>query len=262
MKNIVVLLLPVLLTLNSLAEITRVEGIFQGKNLFVQNSLVDDKKGEFCIKSVTINGEEIPDEVRSSAFIISLDRMGLELGEKITIVFRHENNCAPLIINPEVLKPLSTYKIKKHEIIGDYLVVETTNESSKLTFYVEEYRWDRWLSIDEIQGEGGPGDNTYKIRIYPHNGTNMYRLKQIDHLNRVHYSDTMEYYLDVEKVKLKTPGRIKDEIVFSKETLYELYNSFGERVRFGGGSVINVFDLPKGFYFLSFGNNVVEIEKY
>ncbi|MDA3820782.1 MAG: hypothetical protein PF590_10010 [Candidatus Delongbacteria bacterium] len=262
MKNIVVLLLPVLLTLNSLAEITRVEGIFQGKNLFVQNSLVDDKKGEFCIKSVAINGEEIPDEVRSSAFVVSLDRMGLELGEKITIVFRHENNCAPLVINPEVLKPLSTYKIAHHELKDGYLVFETTNESSKLSFFVEEYRWDRWLSIDEIMGEGGPGNNTYKVKIFPHKGINMYRMKQIDHMNRVHFSDTMEYQLDIETVKLKTPGRVTNEIVFSKETLYELYNSFGERVRFGGGAVIDVSDLPNDFYFLSFGNNVVEIEKH
>ncbi len=262
MKNIVVLLLPLLFTLNSVAKITRVEGIFQGKNLFVQNSLVDDKKGEFCIKSVTINGEEIPDEVRSSAFVISLDRMGLEMGEEITIVFKHANDCAPLIINTEVLKPLSTYKIADHEMKDGSLIIKTTNESSKLTFYVEEYRWDRWLSIDEIMGKGGPGDNTYKIKIYPHNGLNMYRLKQIDHMNSVHYSDTIEYNLDIEKVKLKTPGRVTDEIVFSKETLYELYNSFGERVRFGGGAVINVSDLPKDFYFLSFGNNVVEIEKH
>ncbi len=261
MKKPVVLMLFIAFTINGFAEIMRIEGIFQGKNLFVQNSLVDDKKGEFCIKSVTIKGEEIPDEVRSSAFVISLDRMGLELGEEITLVFKHENNCAPLIINPEILKPLSTYDLKHHEIKNGKLIFETTKESSKIPFIIEEFRWDRWLSIDEIIGKGGPGDNTYKVKIYPHNGLNMYRIKQIDHLNRVYYSDTIESQMNIDPVILKTQGRVTGEIEFSGETLYEIYNSFGERVRFGGGAVIDISDLPADFYFLNYDNNVVEIEK-
>ncbi|MFO7790718.1 MAG: hypothetical protein R6V32_09120 [Bacteroidales bacterium] len=261
MRKIVVLLLILGFAANTFADVTRIKGVFQGKNLFVQNSLVDDKKGEFCIKSITVNGEKVPDEVRSSAFVVSLDRMGLELGQDITIVFKHEDDCAPLVINPEVLKPLSTFELKNHEMKDGKLIYETTGESSKLTFFVEEYRWDRWLTIDEIEGYGGPGDNTYKVKVYPHNGKNMYRLKQVDHMNRVHYSDTMKYQLDIDPVKLKTKSVVTDEIVFSKETLYELYNSFGERVRFGGGAVIDVSDLSKGIYFLSYGDNVVEIEK-
>ncbi|MFW5767659.1 MAG: hypothetical protein ACOCXO_04740 [Bacteroidota bacterium] len=261
MRSILITLVCLLIFSGVSAEKMIVEGIYQGKNIFVKNSLVDDKKGEFCISNVTVNGENIPDELRSSAFVISLTRMDIELGEEITVEFQHEDDCSPLIINPEVLKPLSTYELAEHEMKDGYLVFQTTRESSKLKFYVEEYRWDRWLVIDEFMGYGGPDDNTYKVKVYPHNGLNMYRLKQVDHLNRTHYSDTLKYQLDFDPVKLRTRKRIKDEIVFSKETLYELYNEFGERLRFGGGRVIDVDDLPTGLYYLSYGDSVVEIEK-
>jgi hypothetical protein len=261
MKRLIIALISLLYVSGMFAETMSVEGIYQGKNLFVKNTLVDDNKGEFCITNVTVNGENIPDEIRSSAFVISLNRMDILLGEKISIEFQHEEDCSPLIINPEVLKPLSTFELLNHEMKDGYLIFRTTRESSKLKFYVEEYRWDRWLVIDEMMGLGGPDDNTYKVEVYPHNGLNMYRIHQTDHLNRIHYSDTLKYQLDFDPVKLKTRNKVKDEIVFSKETLYELYNEFGERVRFGGGMVINIEELPSGLYFLSYGDNVVEIEK-
>ncbi|MGM0649399.1 MAG: hypothetical protein ACQES1_02700 [Bacteroidota bacterium] len=261
MKIFIFLLFTIGISASTFAEITSVKGIYQGKNLFVQNPLINKNKREFCIDSVMVNGHKIPDETHSSAFIISLEIMKFKLGEKITVAFYHKDDCEPMIINPEVLKPLSTFKLKNHKMKDDYLICKTTRESSQLTFFIEEYRWDRWLTIDEIKGKGGPDDNTYKIKVYPHNGKNMYRLKQVDHMNRVHYSDTMKYQLDIDPVELKTKNVVTEEIAFSKETLYQLYNRFGERVRFGGGTVIDVSDLSKGIYFLSYGDNVVEIKK-
>ena len=260
MKKIIFLFLSFFVFSSILATELKMSGIYHGKNLFVQNSLLNETEGTFCISNVTVNGENVPDEIRSSAFVISLDRMDIELGEKIEVVFTHENNCAPLIINPEVLKPLSTYKLLEHKMVDGYLVFETTMEASRLPFFVEQFRWGKWVQIDELDGIGGPENNDYRVKIYPHNGTNLFRLKQIDHLDRISYSDTMSLYLEIDEVKLLTKKRAKDKIEFSAETLYELYNEFGERIRFGGGAMIDVADLKDGIYYLSWDDKVAEME--
>lgn len=259
MKKSISVLLCLLFISLGFAEELKVKGIYQGRNLFVQNSLVDEKTGDFCITKVTVNGEDVPDEIRSSAFVISLDRMDLELGEDITILFTYKKNCAPLIINPEVLKPLSTYKLKTHSVEDGFLVFETTQEASRLMFYVEEFRWNRWLQIAEVQGIGGPEDNDYRVKIYPCNGVNKYRLKQIDHLDRISYSDTLQLTFVVDEVMLLKEKKIKDRIEFSGETLYELYNEYGERVKFGGSTSIDISDLMPGKYYLSYDDKVMEI---
>jgi hypothetical protein len=259
MKKSISVLLCLLFISMGFAEELKVKGVYQGRNLFVQNSLVDEKTGDFCITKVIVNGEEIPDEVRSSAFVISFDRMDIELGEDITILFTHKENCAPLIINPEVLKPLSTYKLLAHRVEDGFLVFETTQEASRLMFYVEEFRWNRWLQIAEVQGIGGPDDNDYRVKIYPCDGVNKYRIKQIDHLDRISYSDTLQLAFEVDRVKFLNKKRIKDSIEFSGETLYELYNEYGERVKFGGDASIDISDLMPGKYYLSYDDKVVEI---
>ncbi len=260
MKKVVFTLLSLLIVAIGFATELKMTGIYHGKNLFVQNSLLNDKEGLFCITNVTVNGENIPDEIRSSAFVISLDRMDIELGENITIIFTHESNCAPLIINPEVLKPLSTYELVGYKLQDGFLAFETTREASRLMFYVEEFRWGKWVQIDEFEGIGGPENNDYRVKIYPHNGMNIYRLKQIDHLDRISYSDTLKLHLEIDEVKLLTKKRAKDKIEFSAETLYELYNEFGERIRFGGGAIIDVVGLKDGMYYLSWDDKVAEIE--
>jgi len=260
MKKILILILGFFVFNSGFANELKISGIYHGKNLFVQNSLLNDTEGTFCITNVTVNGENIPDEIRSSAFVISLDRMDIELGQKIEIIFAHENNCSPLIINPEVLEPLSTYELIGHRMEDGYLVFETSKEASRIPFYVEQFRWGKWVQIDELDGMGGPENNDYRVKIFPHNGTNIFRLKQIDHLERISYSDTISLYLEIDEIRLLTKKRAKDKIEFSAETLYELYNEFGERIRFGGGTWIDIAELENGVYYLSWDDKVAEIE--
>jgi hypothetical protein len=258
--NISLLIFALILAFATKAEEYTVKGIYQGKNLFIQNSITDDEKGEFCITAVKVNDVEIPDEVRSSAFVISLDEMNLSMGQSINIVFTHENKCAPLIINPEVLKPLITYELKSYNLVSNHLNFETTNEAARIPFVIEEYRWGKWLEIAQKDGIGGPDDNEYKVRVYPHNGLNLYRIKQIDHMERIEYSDTLSFNMEIEEVHMTSKNIAKGNIEFSAETLYELYNEFGERVRFGGGDSIDISDLENGKYYISWDDKVAEID--
>lgn len=260
MRKLTILLFFILFSVASLfaVEMT-LNGIYQGKNLFVSNPFLDND--EYCVTEVTVNDIEIDDVIASSAFEISLDKMALELGDPITVVISHHDNCAPRIINPEILKPLSTYQLTSMTLDEHLLRFKTTKESSKLKFFVQAYRWGRWVSVDELDGKGGPDDNVYDVAVCPHAGKNTYRIKQYDHLSRINLSDEYEFNVDMKPVKMKSNESVNNNVKFSDVTLFELYNQYGERVRFGIGEKIDVSELPIGYYFLSYDKTDIRIRK-
>lgn len=235
-------------------------GVYHGKNLFVQNSLLSEKNEQFCISKVTVNGIEIPDQTESSAFIISLDFMDIELGESIQVVFTHHANCAPIVINSEVLQSISTFEVVGHELRDGYIYFETSNEASALDFTFEQYRWEKWVEIDKQKGYGGPENNEYKIQVFPHNGMNLFRLKQVDDFDRVRTSETIKVFFQTDEIRLLSPKHVRAKIQFSGETMYELVNEFGERIKSGIGSEVDVSEVTPGKYYISWDNQAEHIQ--
>jgi len=88
-------------------EITMlVEGKFEGKNLFVQNPLLNcsDSSILFCVYKVTINDSiDLPQhQFKSSAFEIPLKTYGFSMGQAIQIRFYSHENCRPKILQQEM----------------------------------------------------------------------------------------------------------------------------------------------------------------
>ena len=238
------------------------KGIYQGKDLYIMNPMLDMGE-EYCAYEVLINKIEFDDIINSSAFRISLDYAGLEFGQEYEVIIKHHENCTPKLVNPEVLKPLSTYSVINYEIgYNNMMNFTTQNESGKLTFYIEEFRWNKWILRGSIPGEGGPDNRTYSQKIYPYNGENMFRIYQIDHLNRKFYSDTIVFNIDKEAVKVTCPlNKVKKEISLSSITYYAVINKYGEELITGSGNLIDISDLKKGEYFLNFEDEYVVFKK-
>ncbi len=238
------------------------KGVYQGKDLFIINPMLDMGE-EYCAYEVYVNNKKYDDVINSSAFRISLDFAGLQFGEEYEVVIKHHSECTPKLVNPEVLKPLSTYQIVDAELgYNDMFKFTTTNESAKLTFFVEEYRWGRWIERGKVPGDGGPGNRTYSIKVYPFNGENKFRVYQIDHLNRKFYSDEYVFNIDKETVEVTSNlSKVKKEITFSGITYYLVIDEFGEELISGVGNSVDVSNLKKGEYFLNFENEYVTFKK-
>src|SRR6056297_1911102 len=90
-------------------------GVYQGKNLYVMNPFAGDGVG-FCVSKVTVNDQVTTDEINSSAFEIDLSVFEFEVGEKLIINIEYKDNCKPKVLNPEVLKARSTFKIQSMRV--------------------------------------------------------------------------------------------------------------------------------------------------
>src|SRR5690349_20827009 len=126
------------------------EGHYQGKNLFIQNPFSEAGVG-FCVYEVTVNDQIATDEINSSAFEIDMGNFNLKIGDKVVVKVKHKDGCTPLVLNPEVLRPKSTFDVVKQEVApdGTYKWI-TNNETGELPFIVEQKRWNKWVKVGEV----------------------------------------------------------------------------------------------------------------
>lgn len=235
-----------------------IEGTYQGKNLYVQNPMDDDGFG-YCATKVTVNGDIMPGGTGSGAFEIDFSNFNIELGEPVFIVIEHHDGCKPKILNPEVLLPRSTFEVSTITVTPDgKLNWQTTNEHGKLPYVVEQYRWNKWVAVGEVEGIGTEGANKYSFKISPHSGENTVRVVQIDHSGEKRASKQVKFISQTPVIE-KNPAIVKDIINFTTsgaaaETRYEIYDAYGNIVKKGVGSSVNCANLLKGVYYINFDN--------
>jgi hypothetical protein len=247
---VIILLLSITHFIYATGEIV-LKGVYQGKNIYVMNPFASSGVG-FCVFEVTVNGRLTTDEINSSAFEVDLTVFQFNKGDKLTIIIKHKDDCLPKVINPEVLKPQSTFEVTVLKIDkGVNLVWTATQESGSLPFVVEQFRWNKWVKVAEIEGKGNAGANEYTVKVPTHSGNNRFRIKQVDYTKKPRYSKELRFR-SMDPPVTFTPPKPDKEIVFSRETMYEIYDYFGNLVDKGVGTKVDISKLAKGDYFLNY----------
>lgn len=237
------------------------EGNYQGRNLYVRNDFAGSGVG-FCAYEVTVNGNITTDEVNSNAFEVDLSIHDLSPGDRVVVVIKHKDDCGVKVLNPEVLKPRSTFKTESIAVGSDGILKwSTSGESGVLTYIVEQYRWNKWVYVGEVEGKGRTGaTSTYSFKVTPHSGENKFRVKQVDYTGVPNYSPTASYNSSAPAVSY-SPTKVDDHIDFTTDTMFEVYDIHGNIVKKGYSNRIDASNLKKGMYYLNYDNSTVEILK-
>jgi len=241
------------------SEALVMNGIYQGKDLYVKNPFSDDGAG-FCVYEVIVNGETTKDEINSSAFAIDFNILGINSGDDLEVIIRHKDGCSPLILNPEAIKPHSTFKVTDIDVSGNILSWTTTNESGSLPYVVEQFRWNKWVKAGEVQGNGKGGD--YQFKLVPYSGENKVRIRQIDYTDEPRYSESVEYNPGIGKIDFSPKQKVEEVINFTAPTRYEIFDIYGNLVKTGYGKSIDVSNLKrKQEYYLNYDSSFGETFK-
>jgi hypothetical protein len=269
MKKIVVfivLVVAISLSNRALSQNTiLLEGNYQGKNLYIQNPFASGNVG-FCVSEVRVNDNVTTDEIASSAFEVDLKPFQLKIGDKIEIKIAHKSDCKPKVLNPEVLKPKSTFEVISMSVTMDgTLKWSTKAEQGKLSFVIEQFRWNKWVKVGEVDGVGTATTNNYEYKVSPHSGKNQFRVKQTDYSGQARLSKPSEFVSNSCEVAF-APIKVSKDISFTcgdkaAETMYEIYDQYGNIVKRGYGDKIDCVNLPKGGYFLNYDNKMGEFVK-
>lgn len=242
------------------AEIT-IEGVFNGENIYIMNPFAATGVG-FCIYEVTVNGQTVTDEINSSAFEVDLSVFQFKTGDELVVVIKHKPGCTPKVINPEVLKPRSTFTVTNITVDKTGVLKWTTiEENGSLPFTVEQFKWNKWVKVDVVQGKGKPSKQDYQCAVVLHSGENRFRVKQIDYSKRPRYSLEATFNNRMMAKVTFSPSRPKNEILFSAETQYEIYDFYGKLRKKGNGNKVDITDLENGDYFMNFDNETAKFSK-
>jgi hypothetical protein len=231
-----------------------VEGNFMGKNIFVTNPYKSSNNVGFCVTEVFVNGKLTTDEIQQSSFEIDLMSLQLVVGQKVSIKIKHSDGCKPKVVNPEDLKPRATFEV----IPGSMKVSKegmftwsTKGETGKLDFIVEQYRWNKWVNIGKVEGKGTSDQHTYTVKYDAYSGENKIRVKQID-VTGSRVSEAIKYRSMSPAITF-TQGK-NQNINFTADTKWEVYDLFGNIAKQGRGNEIDVSDLKKGNYQMNYDN--------
>lgn len=244
-------------------EVLELKGVYIGENLYVMNPSLPNGK-DFCVSKVSVNGQPVMGQINSNVFEIDFSVLRLEIGEKINIVITHKIGCMPQVINPKALVPESTFLIASISISDDEtLKWTTTDEVGTLDFYIEQYKWNKWVRVATVKGKGIPERTDYSVKLHFITGLNRFRISQIDYTKSPRRSQIVEYKNITSGVEF-SPGngkKVKNEIVFSKSTHYEILDYFGNLKLDGFGEKIDLSGFDEGTYYLNYDNKSEIIEK-
>ena len=252
--------LIIFLTSAKAAGVIVLEGNYQGKNLYIQNPFAGSSVG-FCVFEVRINDRVTSDETNSSAFEIDFSAFQLEIGAPVEVKILHKGDCKPKVLNPEVLKSKSTFETVNINIEPNGILKwSTKGETGKLPFVIEQFRWNKWVNIGEVDGQGTPGENNYSFKIKAHSGENQLRVKQVDYTGKPRYSPAAKFKSTLPEVTF-SPIKVAKEIIFTGETMFEIYDHYGNIVKKGFAPKIDVSNLSKGIYYINYDSKMDQFVK-
>jgi hypothetical protein len=242
------------------AGVIVVEGKYQLRNLFVLNGQSSTGVG-FCVFEVTVNGDITTDEVNSDAFEVDLSQYGFELGDEIEVRIKHKDGCEPRVLNPEALEPMPTFDIKEITVSSDGLLEwETINEQGALPFIVQQFKWNKWVNLGEVEGVGTSNENSYQFKLVPVSGDNKVRVIQKSFNGKVRTSELVSFTSPKSEVTYAYDKK-KDQITFSDETAFEIYNRYGQIAKRGYGKSVSVSNLRNSTYYLTYDSSMDEFVK-
>lgn len=251
--SLIVVVILSLFAVNAYGAKVSVEGVYQGKSLYVQNPEGEEGIG-FCATAAYVNGDPLIEGTSSSAFEIDFKQFNLQVGDYVFVEIEHEFGCTPKILNQEVLLPKSTFTVSEMSCTPNgKLSFTTTGEQGKLPFVVEQFRWNKWVSVGEIAGKGTAGSNSYSFDVSPHSGTNKVRVVQVDHTGKKRASNAVTFDSNV-SVPSFSPIKVKKTLKFTAETKYEIYDAYGVIVKKGTNIEVDCSNLKKGAYYINYDN--------
>jgi hypothetical protein len=138
------LCLFLLLHLVSFAEEIKLTGVYQGKNIYVQNPLKTDQSG-YCTQAVFVNGTKVLDNPRASSYEINLSKYPINTPVEIRIV--HSNGCKPKVINKYVIDVRTNFKFISVNVDDKNINWTVEGETNNSVYYVEQLVNNNWTNL-------------------------------------------------------------------------------------------------------------------
>ena len=90
------------------------------------------------------------DQVNSSAFEMTFQTPFKR--RCVNVRIQHKSDCLPKVLNPEVLRPKSTFENLSISVDKDQILHWKTKKEQGNSLTFGQYRWNKWVKIGELMG--------------------------------------------------------------------------------------------------------------
>jgi len=250
----------VLISLSGFAQFDTLyqEGKYYNTNIFVYNPDIDT---DYSVQEIIVNDDTIHDDLATNGIEIDLSSLELKEEDPVELKIVYIAGNEPSIVNPEALNGHQKFRFSRPKIYKGKLQWRISGSPSDYPIVIEEYRWNEWRVVGEVDPLDTVKNNLYQYDINMHSGTNIIRLQTTNIQGQKVVSKELHFVPPrVPKVTIEST-KVKEDITLSSETDYELYDINGKLIKRGTERYIDVRDLPKGEYWLNYDNSTVKIKK-
>ncbi len=235
-----------------------IEGNYWEKNLYIYNP---NPIQNSCIKSISVNNKIIDSVFNSNSVIINFKNLGLQNGDNLLLIIQHDENCEPIISNPDAVKRSSELFLESFKYIRRQgtLQWEVEELDSGKVFEIEQYIWGKWITALSI----GLSDTVKTNHFNPilTSKLNLFRIKQTDPNTKViTYTKSVKVRTGNRNIMIQK-GKIKDKLLFTDKTHYEIYSIDGVLLFSGIAHEVDLSTLEKGDYWVNYDINTEIIKK-
>lgn len=233
-------------------------GKYYETNLYIFNPSIGEN---FSVYLVVVNGDSITDELNSNAIEVDFQLWALDIEADVSVVIYFDSLHPAFVVNPEVLYSPTKFKFSKPRFRKEILSWRTYGDMSEYPIEIQQFKWNRWQVIAEVDPLDTVENNTYSIDLELHSGENLLRLKTINLQDEVVYSKEIKYRPSWIPEVMITDYKPKNELEFSSETKYEIYNIDGQKILEGKDRYVNISGLEQGEYWVNYDNKTEKIKK-
>lgn len=246
-------------TLIAQIDTISISGMYYSNNVYVYNPSVSDS---FSIQTLIVNTDTITQELNTNGIEIDLSTYNFEEGDRVEIKVFYKGKFPPVIVNPEALMPPVKFKISRPVYTkDDELQWQVRGVPGDYPIVIEQYKWNQWKNVAEVDPVDTVANNIYKIPIRPHSGKNIYRVKSYNIKGEQVMSRNVIFSAaGYSPIYIQTK-KFEDEITLSSKTEYEIYDLESNLILNGYDRYIKIKTLTKGTYLIFFDNQIQEFKK-
>ena len=259
MRKLILIYSLLLITLVSVGAEIKLTGNYYNENLYIDNPSVG---AGFCVTQVLVNGKKGPLELSSNTFEIDLSLFQLQEGDAVAISITHQEGCEPIVLNPKALIPKCSNQIfaARFDKKNSEVQWSGVKENCNLPYYVEQYKWDKWFELGKVDGKASADTNKYNFKVALHSDANLFRVRQVTPRGEEIVSADIKARSIVKEITILL-DKEGNNILFSLETNFEIYNQKSELLKSGKASSIDITDLKKDVYIVCYDNSIVQVVK-
>jgi hypothetical protein len=137
----------------------------------------------------------------------------------------------------------------------------TNNEHIQKEYTVQHYKWNKWIDIGTVSGEAALGSNEYTFDVFLHSGENKIRIVLKQNKGKVVVLANVNYVSQKHEITYVYNKRAS-RIEFAEKTCFEVFDIYGNVIKKGNGTFVNMTELPKSkIYYFCYDNSIAKIKR-